>query len=128
MKGDLFNSNKNTRNKITRVGQRLYMGKKYSIEKGTGYYVCTSGARRRLHDVMWEHENKTKIPDGYVVHHIDYDKTNNTINNLTCISVFGHNLIHNPPKVNGDKVSGEEAVSYEVKIVPGGMSEVIKIV
>lgn len=119
MKGDLFNSNKNTRNKITRVGQRLYMGKKYSIEKGTGYYVCTSGARRRLHDVMWSHENNMDIPEGCIIHHIDYDKSHNEISNLTCISIFGHNLIHNPSKDKNNR--------YEVKIVPGGMSEVIKI-
>lgn len=57
-----------------------------------------------------------EIPKGYVIHHIDWNKTHNEISNLTCISVFGHNLIHNPPK-NGSK--------YEVKIVAGGMSEVI---
>ena len=91
----------NTRKVITREGQLMYMGKKYAVEKKTGYYVCTSGSRRRMHDVLWEHENidgiKT-IPEGYVVHHIDWDKTHNVIENLTLITVFGHNLIHNPPK------------------------------
>ena len=65
---------------------------------------------------MWEHETGLKIPEGYVVHHIDWNKGHNEISNLTCISVFGHNLIHNPPK-NSSK--------YKVKIVPGGISEVI---
>ena len=91
----------NTRKVVTREGQKLYMGKKYAIEQKTGYYVCTSGSRRRLHDIMWEHENIAgikNIPEGYVIHHIDWNKTHNEINNLTCISVFGHNLIHNPPK------------------------------
>lgn len=91
----------NTRKVITREGQLMYMGKKYAVEKKTGYYVCTSGSRRRMHDVLWEHENidgiKT-IPERYVVHHIDWDKTHNVIENLTLITVFGHNLIHNPPK------------------------------
>lgn len=91
----------NTRKVITREGQRMYMGKKYAREEATGYYVCTSGSRRRLHDVLWEHENVDgikEIPEGYVVHHIDWDKTHNVIENLTLITVFGHNLIHNPPK------------------------------
>ena len=100
----------------------MYMGRKYAREEGTGYYVCTSGSRRRLHDVLWEYENIDGIkiiPEGYVVHHIDFDKTNNNISNLTLISVFGHNLIHNPPTTTKN---GSE---YEVKIIPGGTSEVI---
>lgn len=111
----------NKKKVITREGQKLYMGKKYAQDKRTGYYTCTSGSRRRLHDVMWEHENIAgikNIPEGHVIHHIDWNKTHNEINNLTCISVFGHNLIHNPPK-NGSE--------YKVKIVPGGVSEVIHV-
>ena len=99
MIGDMFNNNRK-RDVCTREGQRMYMGRKYAREEGTGYYVCTSGSRRRLHDVLWEYENIDGIkiiPEGYVVHHIDWDKTHNVIENLTCISVFGHNLIHNPP-------------------------------
>lgn len=119
MIGDLFNNNKR-RDVCTREGQKMYMGRKYAVERGTGYLVCTSGERRRLHDVIWEHENKIgmkKIPEGCVVHHIDCDKTNNDVGNLTCITVFGHNLIHNPPKGEG--------VGVKIKIVPGGISEVI---
>lgn len=110
----------NTRKVITREGQKLYMGKKYAREKSTGYYVCTSGERKRLHDVIWEHEHGGRIPEGCVIHHIDFNKSNNNISNLTCISVFGHNLIHNPPK-------NKNKSEYKVKIVPGGISEVICI-
>jgi hypothetical protein len=116
MIGDMFNNN-NRRNVCTREGQLMYMGKKYAQEK-SGYYVCTSGKRRRLHDVMWEHETGLKIPEGCVVHHIDCNKTHNEISNLTCITVFGHNLIHNPSKNRSD---------YNIKIVPGGISEVIPV-
>lgn len=104
MIGDLFNNNKR-REVVTRADQVMRFGKKWRQDKKTGYYLCTtldkSGNRRRLHDVLWEYENidgiKT-IPEGYVVHHIDWDKTHNVIENLTLITVFGHNLIHNPPK------------------------------
>ena len=116
--GDFDAKARNTRKVITREGQKMYMGKKYAQDKKTGYYVCTSGERKRLHDVIWSYENKQDIPEGYVIHHIDWNKTNNDISNLTCISVFGHNLIHNPPK-NGSE--------YKVKIVPGGVSEVIHV-
>lgn len=95
------------------------MVKSTGVRKPPGYYVCTTGERKRLHDVLWTHENIDgikEIPEGCVIHHIDWNKTHNEISNLTCVSVFGHNLIHNPPK-NGSK--------YEVKIVAGGISEVI---
>ena len=118
MIGDMFNVNKR-KDVCTREGQRMYMGKKYAKEEVTGYYVCTSGSRRRLHDVLWEHENVDgikEIPEGYVVHHIDWNKTHNVIGNLTLITVFGHNLIHNPGKNSGE---------YTVEIVPGGVSKII---
>ena len=105
----------NRRKVKTRLDQRLYLGKKYRTDPATGYMVCTSGSRKRLHDAIWEYENNQELPDGCVVHHIDWDKTHNEISNLTCISIFGHNLIHNPPKNN----------KYKVIIVPGGMSKVI---
>lgn len=122
--GDYDSAMRNKRKVVTREGQRMYHGKKYAIEKSTGYYVCTSGKRRRLHDVMWECENIDgikAIPAGYVVHHIDWNKNNNIINNLTCISVEGHNLIHNPPK---DKYKNNK---IKIEIIPGGMSKIIKI-
>ena len=107
----------NTRKIKTREDQILFNGKKYRQDKKTGYYVCTTGNRKRLHDVIWSYENKMEIPEGHVIHHIDWNKTHNDISNLTCISVFGHNLIHNPPKNN----------KYKVKIVAGGLSEVISV-
>lgn len=35
-----------------------------------------------------------KIPDGMQIHHIDYDKTNNAIENLQCVSPLEHNRLH----------------------------------
>ena len=51
--GDMFNNNKR-RNVCTREGQKMYNGKKYAQDKETGYYVCTTGNRKRLHVAMWE--------------------------------------------------------------------------
>lgn len=53
MIGDLFNNNKR-KDVCTRLDQVMYMGKKYRQDKKTGYYVCTSGNRKRLHVAMWE--------------------------------------------------------------------------
>ena len=88
----------NTRKVVTREGQKLYMGKKYAQDKKTGYYVCTSGSRKRLHVAIWEHENGREVPSGYVIHHKDWNKTNNSVDNLICITIREHELIHTPPK------------------------------
>lgn len=106
MIGDMFNNNKR-REVCTREGQRMYMGKKYAREESTGYYVCTSGKRRRLHVVMYEQEilkprGIAEIPSGMVVHHKDFNKNNNTIGNLCCIFNWEHEKIHNHKK--GEKV------------------------
>ena len=68
------------------------------MRRPPGYYVCTSGDRKRLHVAMWEAEHG-EVPDGCVVHHIDWNKNHNEISNLVCITVQEHNLIHNPPAV-----------------------------
>lgn len=96
MIGDLWNNNKR-RDVCTREGQRFYRGKKYAVEKETGYLVCTTGNRKRLHVAMYEQEilKGEAIPPGYVIHHIDCNKNNNTINNLCCISIEEHEWIHN---------------------------------
>ena len=85
----------------TRPGQVMYMGKKYMVEDKTGYYVCTSGDRKRLHVAIWEHEHGVKVPPGCVIHHIDWVKKNNSFGNLICLTQEEHNLIHNGKKTGG---------------------------
>lgn len=100
MLGDLFNNNKRKDVKV-KEDELFYKGIKYAKEKRTGYYMATTGKRRRLHDVMYEEEvlDGEAIPPGYVIHHIDWDKSHNEINNLAMVTVKEHNLIHNSPKL-----------------------------
>lgn len=115
MIGDLFNDNKR-RDVCTRVGQKMYNGKKYAQDPATGYYVCTTGERKRLHVAIWEHEHGMAVPDGCVIHHKDWVKTNNSVENLTCVLVEDHERIHNHPKGEHgevlDAVSGDVVYSY----------------
>lgn len=97
MIGDLFNNNRR-RDVCTREGQKIYRGKKYAQDKETGYYVCTSGNRKRLHVAIWEHEHGMEVPPGCVIHHKDWCKTNNSIENLTCVTIEDHERIHNHKK------------------------------
>ena len=110
--GDFDGAARKRRDVCTREGQRLFMGRKYSIEKETGYLTCTSGKRQRLHVAMWEQAAGREVPPGCVIHHLDWDKTHNEINNLVCVTVEEHNLIHNPP-VGYEGLCGKE-LGYEL--------------
>lgn len=108
MIGDLFNNNKR-KDVCTREGQVMRFGKKWRMDKQTGYYVCTSGNRKRLHVAVWEYEHKSKVPAGCVIHHLDWNKKNNNINNLICVTVEEHEEIHNI-------IGGEKGRSYGYKL------------
>lgn len=120
MIGDMFNTNRK-RDVCTREGQRMYMGKKYAREEGTGYYVCTSGARQRLHIAIWEHEHGMAVPEGCVIHHLDWNKTNNSPENLVCLTVWEHEQVHNVVGGEAGKALGYELVGNRVDGLPPDM-------
>ena len=62
--GDYDGKRRNRRQVCTRTDQVMFYGKKYRQDKRTGYYVCTSGARVRLHVTMWEQAWGRKVPRG----------------------------------------------------------------
>lgn len=124
MLGDFLNNNKK-RDVCTREGQRLYMGKKYSVEAGTGYLVCTSldesGRRRRLHEVLWEKYWSTSVPQGCVIHHLDWNKNNNIAENLICLTIKEHERIHNIIGGEEGKALGYELIATRVDGLPPNM-------
>lgn len=120
MIGDMFNNNRR-RDVCTREGQKLYMGKKYAIEQKTGYYVCTSGNRKRLHIAIWEHEHGMEVPPGCVIHHLDWNKNNNVIENLVCLTVSEHERVHNIVGGEKGKALGYEMVKERVDGLPPDM-------
>ena len=61
---------------------------------------------------MWEQAAGREVPPGCVIHHLDWDKNNNVIENLVCVTTWEHNMIHNPP--GGSNVGGKE-LGYELK-------------
>jgi hypothetical protein len=52
-----------------------------------------NGKRKGEHVLIWEKHNK-KLPDGWIVHHINEDKKDNRIENLKAMSLLEHNRIH----------------------------------
>lgn len=68
-----------------------YNGRKYSKKPNGYYYNCST--RKHLHQAIWI-DNNGPIPKGYEIHHIDFDKENNDISNLACITIAEHHKIH----------------------------------
>lgn len=55
--------------------------------------VRINGKDYQMHRLVWNVFNG-EIPDGYVVHHLDENKQNNKIENLSLMSNFEHNSMH----------------------------------
>ena len=111
MIGDLFNNNKR-KDVVTRLDQVMRFGKKWKQE-ASGYYVCTTtddrGSRRRLHVEVWQRHYGVRVPPGCIIHHLDWDKTHNTVENLICLTVYEHEIVHNI--IGGEK---GKALGYEM--------------
>ena len=71
-------------------------GYKFRKDKRTGYFLSSSNIgekRKRLHVYMWEKENGA-VPSGCSVHHIDENKDNNELSNLTVMTSAQHSSMH----------------------------------
>lgn len=67
------------------------------------YKQCRyNGKRMRLHIAVWTSENGS-VPKGFCIHHIDFNRENNSITNLTCISIAEHNKLHAAKKARDNK-------------------------
>lgn len=75
----------------------FYDGYKFRRDQKTGYFLCTKktdvGRRERLHVYVWRKANGD-IPTGYHIHHVNEDKQNNELENLTCIQKSSHLSLH----------------------------------
>ena len=70
----------------------IYYEGHYYCPKGNGYYY-NSHLRKHLHQMVWITE-RGSIPKGYEVHHVDFNRENNDISNLVCITRAEHRRLH----------------------------------
>ena len=67
-----------------------------------GYHIITStkegNLKKRVHRLIWEDWYGKPVPKGYVIHHINGDKTDNRIQNLQCVSNGNHIRFHHKGK------------------------------
>lgn len=69
---------------------------------GTSGYIVTNKAlgngkyeSHKLHRDIWKYYTGKDIPDGYQIHHVDGDLTNNLICNLLLVDKNLHKKLHN---------------------------------
>lgn len=82
----------------TRVVRFIEFDGKRFYSDNRGYWVTNTkdkkGTKKRLHVYIWEKYNG-EVPEGYHVHHVDGDKGNNDISNLTLMNQSEHMRYHN---------------------------------
>lgn len=74
----------------------VFNGESFTRDDKTGYYLTTNNTNRpgrRLHRAVWEYYNG-EIPNGFDIHHIDHDKSNNDISNLALLKRSEHQKVH----------------------------------
>jgi hypothetical protein len=75
---------------------QYFNGRKYT-ERSNGYYLATTKPRTLMHRDVWEYKNG-KIPDNHDIHHIDRDRSNNSLSNLVLLSKQEHARMFNTGK------------------------------
>lgn len=82
-------------------------------EDQRGYWIGhVEGKRKRLHTYVWEKHNR-EIPKGYHIHHIDFDTSNNEIDNLVMLKEGEHLSLHGQTEKN-KSLARKNVVKYAV--------------
>lgn len=82
-------------------------------ENEKGYYRLSD--KRLLHRAIWEEYYGQKVPEGYVLHHIDHNPKNNSIKNLQLMTAEDHLTHHHKDKILDESV--KEKISKETNTV-----------
>lgn len=86
--------------------------------RGTRYYKCGyyfQHKGKRLHRAVWEYFNG-EIPEGYHIHHIDEDRTNNNIENLALLPGIEHSTMH--ARTEERRENGRMAIVLAIAAAP----------
>lgn len=99
----------------------VYKGEKFHLQSTGRYYQSgrKEAGERLLHRRIWIEANG-EIPDGYQVHHIDGDWSNNALENLRLVEREAHNRQHMIERIAADttgfyKRAQTKAVAAAVK-------------
>jgi hypothetical protein len=75
---------------------RVSDGKGYILVLKPEWFTGRKGSKHVFehHVVYCEAHGMTEIPKGYVIHHVDHDKTNNDPENLIMLTISDHIKLH----------------------------------
>lgn len=66
------------------------------------------------HIVIWEAANKTLLPSGFVIHHINGIKDDNRLENLCAMTSAAHTALHNSQRILSQET--KEKISSKAKL------------
>lgn len=69
-----------------------FQHRKFTLLENGHYYSAT--LRKSIHVAIWEFY-RGEIPEGYVIHHIDFNPANNALSNLQMMERGEHMKLHN---------------------------------
>ena len=90
----------NTEGKLERLSNRLGFKGQWTLvpfKPNTHDGYCSIGLGKKVvkyHHIVWIVCNKTLIPKGCIIHHLDEVKTNNSIENLQLLTHAEHREVH----------------------------------
>lgn len=85
----------------------FFNGRKY-FKTSKGYWQSTDCAGKSLHIEVWKAANG-EIPKGCEIHHIDFNPSNNALENLQCLTVSEHRSLH-------CKLRNQKPKSYDIVV------------
>ena len=96
-KGDKNPMSGKTKERHHNYRGRCSDGKGYVLVLKPAWFTGRSASKHVFehHVVMCEALGLTEMPEGFSVHHIDEDPTNNRIDNLALVTNKGHGRLHN---------------------------------
>lgn len=94
-KGKHKNHSKASKQHRWRAGSRAGSNGYVKIRVGKGHPLADPNGWAYEHLVVWVSSGNHRPMDGYMLHHLNHDKTDNRIENLCLMSRAEHNRLHN---------------------------------
>ncbi len=94
-------------------GGKTKTSKGYKLVKMPEHHRANNRGYVLEHIVVWEKTNLQRVPDGYVVHHINGIKTDNRPENLQLMTTSEHSIYHNQFRIYSDET--KRKISQKMK-------------
>lgn len=79
--------------------ERYVTSKGYVVIYKPDHPRANKNGRVLEHIVVWEQHNNKSVPKGYIIHHINENKSDNRIGNLQLMTAKEHRIYHNKKRV-----------------------------